>query len=211
MREFATGATRNDDTGKLDYDGFLSPLALEAFAKYMHQHRIQADGKLRDSDNWQKGMPIEQYRKSLWRHFFDVWRISRGYDADGVDLVEALCAVLFNAQGMLHETLKQVHTVDLRDHGIKPGKASMALNNLVADLPDNEPTSLSAAGTTLSELDSTKINKANPNKQKSIAKAKADMDAEAKQPVKKPRKSLLGAGEVLPVGPSYYDRVTGKA
>ncbi len=125
MRQFDTGATRNDDDGKLDFDGFLSPLALEAFARYMHQHRVQSDGKLRDADNWQKGMPVEQYRKSAWRHFFDVWRLSRGYDADGVELVEALCAVLFNVQGMLHETLKpQEPTIT-----VKPAKRRPLLSH----------------------------------------------------------------------------------
>jgi len=51
MRTFKTGATRNDDTGKLDFEGFLSPIALEKFAEYMHKNRIQADGNVRDSDN----------------------------------------------------------------------------------------------------------------------------------------------------------------
>src|SRR5687768_4320669 len=35
MREFETGATRNLDNGKLDYEGFLSPLVMERFAEYM--------------------------------------------------------------------------------------------------------------------------------------------------------------------------------
>jgi hypothetical protein len=66
MREFETGATRNPEEGKLDYEGFLSPLVLECYAKYMHEHRLQSDGKLRDSDNWQKGIPKEVYMKSGW-------------------------------------------------------------------------------------------------------------------------------------------------
>ena len=57
MREFDTGATRDAETNKLDFEGFFSPLALEEYAKYMHMHRRQADGNVRDSDNWQKGMP----------------------------------------------------------------------------------------------------------------------------------------------------------
>ena len=52
MRTFDTGATRDTDSDKLDFDGFLSPLALEAFAEYMHRHRQVADGSLRASDNW---------------------------------------------------------------------------------------------------------------------------------------------------------------
>ena len=32
MRKFETGATRNDDSNKYDYEGFLSPLILKALA-----------------------------------------------------------------------------------------------------------------------------------------------------------------------------------
>lgn len=113
MRSFASGATRNTDTSKLDYEGFLSPVALESFAKYMHSHRIQADGNMRASDNWQKGIPMDVYMKSMWRHFFDVWKLHRGLpahspeDNHALTLEEALNAMLFNVQGYLHEVLKQ--------------------------------------------------------------------------------------------------------
>lgn len=105
MRVFETGATRNVDNNKLDYEGFLSPLALERYAQYLHKHRFQADGKIRESDNWQKGIPFNVYMKSLWRHFMDLWKLHRGFRADE-DIEEALCAILFNAQGYLHEYLK---------------------------------------------------------------------------------------------------------
>lgn len=108
MREFETGATRDTDKGKLDFEGFLSPCALKRYAEYMNSHRVQKDGKLRDSDNWQKGIPDEAYMKSMWRHFFDVWSHHRGWvpkDENGREISkgEALCAVIFNAMGMLHE------------------------------------------------------------------------------------------------------------
>jgi len=102
VRLFKTGATRDSDESKLDYEGFLSPLVLERYARYMHSHRVQPDGKLRDSDNWQKGIPIFAYMKSMWRHFFSVWR---GYRDNAIP-EEELCALLFNAMGMLHEVLK---------------------------------------------------------------------------------------------------------
>lgn len=105
MRTFETGATRDSDAAKLDYEGFLSPLAMEAFAAYMHKHRIQPDGSLRDSDNWQKGIPLDAYMKSGWRHFFDWWKHHRGVPANE-NSVEAMCALLFNVQGYLHEYLK---------------------------------------------------------------------------------------------------------
>lgn len=108
-REFDTGATRDTDDGKLDYEGFLSPEALEEFASYMHKNRVQADGSVRDSDNWQKGIPLDAYMKSLLRHLMEVWIMhrrrgtDRGYDPE--HLVEHLCAALFNVQGYLHEMI----------------------------------------------------------------------------------------------------------
>lgn len=112
MRQFDTGATRNVDTDKFDYEGFLSPLVIEEFGRFMHRHRLQADGKLRDSDNWQKGIPFAAYMKSLWRHFFNVWKYHRGYPiynekGEPVSFKEEACAVMFNMSGYLHETLKQ--------------------------------------------------------------------------------------------------------
>lgn len=104
MRNFKTGATRDTDQGKLDFEGFLSPLVLERFAQYMNKNRVQADGKLRASDNWQKGIPKDAYIKSGWRHFYDWWALHRGIKRE-VDIEEALCAVMFNAMGYLHEEL----------------------------------------------------------------------------------------------------------
>ena len=105
MRTFDTGATRDTDQGKLDYEGFLSPLVLRRFAEYMHKHRLQADGALRASDNWQKGIPMDAYMKSGWRHFMEWWTLHRNPNTVG-DMEEALAALLFNVQGYLHELLK---------------------------------------------------------------------------------------------------------
>lgn len=104
MRIFVTGATRDDDTDKLDYGGFLSPYALEAYAQYMHQHRIQADGQVRASDNWKKGIPQDEYMRSLFRHFMDVW-IAHDVQ-EPAQLKTALCALFFNVQGLLHEVTR---------------------------------------------------------------------------------------------------------
>jgi hypothetical protein len=112
MRTFDTGATRDSDDDKLDYEGFLSPLTLRRYAEYMHQHRKQADGKTRASDNWQKGIPLKAYMKSLWRHLVELWTLHRQwvYGADMADYIkdqeDALCAIIFNASGYLHELLK---------------------------------------------------------------------------------------------------------
>ena len=72
----------------------------------MTKHREQNDGSLRASDNWQKGIPEDQYMKSAFRHFMDWWKGHRGFAvADGIE--EAICALLFNAMGYLHERLKK--------------------------------------------------------------------------------------------------------
>lgn len=107
IRIFSSGATRDLDEGKLDYEGFLSPLVLQRYAQYMHKHRVQTDGSLRTADNWTKGMPRRQYMKSLWRHFMDVWMWFKGVDADHSQVYaeEALCATMFNTMGLLHEVL----------------------------------------------------------------------------------------------------------
>jgi hypothetical protein len=106
LREFDTGATRDTAEGKLDPEGFTHPIVMEQFYKYMNMNRLQSDGKLRDSDNWQKGIPKQAYMKSLKRHCDDVWLEHRGFDSDD-GLIAALCGLMFNAMGYLHETLKQ--------------------------------------------------------------------------------------------------------
>lgn len=106
IRTFETGATRDTDANKLDFEGFLSPLVLERYAEYMDKNRKQRDGTYRDSDNWQKGIPFAAYAKSLWRHFFAFWKRHRGYAANE-SLEDSLCAVIFNASGYLHEVLNK--------------------------------------------------------------------------------------------------------
>ncbi len=110
IRTFETGATRSGDSGRYDPEGFLSPLALERFCEYMNKHRRQADGTLRDSDNWQKGMPLISYMKGMWRHLLHLWQRHRGWTVTdpgaAANIEEDLCAIIFNAQGYLHELVK---------------------------------------------------------------------------------------------------------
>lgn len=105
IRKFETGATRDIDVNKYDYEAFFSPLVLEARAKYMHKHRQQPDGSMRDGDNWQKGIPLNAYMKSGFRHFFDWWKGHRGLVSREA-LIEGILALMFNAEGYLHELLK---------------------------------------------------------------------------------------------------------
>lgn len=107
VRQFDTGANRDIDTGKYDPEGFLSPLVIERYNEYMHKNRFLKDGTMRDSDNWQKGIPLSVYLKSMWRHFHDVWLHHRGYGYKTKEPLEvALCGLLFNVMGYLHEMLK---------------------------------------------------------------------------------------------------------
>lgn len=104
LRRFETGATRNDDSEKIDFSRCLSPLAIGAFGAYMHKERNLPDGTVRAPDDWKKGIPLDSYMSSMWRHLFCIWSIHDGYSNE--DKIEALCGLMFNVQGMLHETIK---------------------------------------------------------------------------------------------------------
>jgi hypothetical protein len=106
IRVFPSGATRDTAKNKPDYEGYVSPLVIKRFGEYMTKHQVQSDGAIRDSDNWQRGIPKDTYIKSAFRHFLD-WLLEHdGYKSrDGLE--EALCALYFNVQGYLHETLKE--------------------------------------------------------------------------------------------------------
>jgi hypothetical protein len=106
VRTFSTGANRDLDETKFDYEGFLSPVAIEAFGAYMHRNRHLRDGSIRDSDNWQKGIPMPVYMKSAWRHFHDWWFRHRHQVPGDTYVIEHLCALIFNTQGYLHEIIK---------------------------------------------------------------------------------------------------------
>jgi len=105
-RTFTTGATRDGEEGKLEISGFLSPLVVKRFGEYMHGHRKLVDDTLRSSRNWRKGIPKEVYEESLIRHALDVWLHMDGFEGEANEPLEvALCGILFNASGLLHELL----------------------------------------------------------------------------------------------------------
>ena len=82
-------------------------MTIQHYAEFMHSHRALEDGSLRDSDNWQKGIPRAQLMKSLLRHVNDLHLHHRGYEDLAVETVQdSLCAIVFNALGYLrHELL----------------------------------------------------------------------------------------------------------
>lgn len=97
MRRFISGATRNDETGKLDFEGSFHPLVLKRFAEYMRSHRGNPP---RPDDNWKLGIPLDSYMKSGTRHFMDWWlEHSNCESREGLE--SALCGLLFNVQGYL--------------------------------------------------------------------------------------------------------------
>lgn len=97
IRTFDTGANRNSDAGKLDYEGFFNPAVMQKWAEYMHKNRFLQDGSTRASDNWQLGIPKEECIKSLLRHVMDLWLEHRG-EPSRETIDEALGAIMFNAQ-----------------------------------------------------------------------------------------------------------------
>ncbi len=110
QQDFGTGATRSSDTGKIDFEGHISPFVLQVFGEYMNAHRVQRDGKIRGSDNWQSGIPMHRYVKSLIRHVIEFWTMWRGAevknpDANGKPFTfqEVLSAILFNVMGIIFE------------------------------------------------------------------------------------------------------------
>ncbi len=106
MRTFDSGATRDSNDTKPDYRGFISPMAMKVFGEYMQMHQKQADGTMRASDNWKKGIPIPAYVESLIRHTIDFWA---AWDAGRVaECDELACALFFNVQGFIHERSKVV-------------------------------------------------------------------------------------------------------
>ena len=107
LRKFKTGATRDTENSKPDFEGFLSPLVIARFGEYMHKNRVQKDGTLRASDNWQKGIPLDAYMKSGYRHFYAWWAWHRGVSWGAEILEDSICGLLFNSMGFLHEHLKK--------------------------------------------------------------------------------------------------------
>ena len=110
IRVYDSGGKRDTNVGKLDFEGFLSPRVLIAFAEYMNKNRTMADGSIRSSDNWQKGFGDKHYdvcMQSMFRHFMDVWTEHReGFTEEGQ--MTALMGLLFNVQAYAHQLLKDI-------------------------------------------------------------------------------------------------------
>ena len=107
VRRFESGATRSGGV-KLEYTRFFDARVNKRLAEYMHKHREQADGTLREPDNWKKGIDKESYVASLARHEKDTELWLQGYPEEMTETIEdSLLAIMFNAHGMLYEILKE--------------------------------------------------------------------------------------------------------
>jgi len=100
-RKFKTGAVRDTDENKEDYIESISWLTLRRYALYM-----KSKEKKYGRGNWIKGIPIEEYEKSLVRHLQKY--ISNKYYGTKIEEEEDhLSAMLFNLQGLIHEEEKK--------------------------------------------------------------------------------------------------------
>lgn len=108
LRTFESGATRDTADTKPEPWGYTSALVEKAFSEYMLKHQVQSDGQKRPSNNWTKGIPVKVYKDSLSRHIQDLRLILEGYEhiARTSDLIETLCAIRFNVDGLIYETMK---------------------------------------------------------------------------------------------------------
>jgi hypothetical protein len=120
IRKFATGATRDTSQNKIDPEGYISPLVIQAFCEYMLEHQKQSDGSMRPSDNWQKlfGNTPAEHRdvciKSLYRHMLDLLILHDGYSqmtrmekGKHVTTRDALAGVMFNVMAYWFSLLKE--------------------------------------------------------------------------------------------------------
>jgi hypothetical protein len=116
VRYFKSGATRDDDEDKAEPWGFTSSLVEKVFCEYMHEHRKQADGVMRESSNWRKGIPVDVYYHSLSRHILDFRLLWEKFpeEAGTPNVLDVLCAIRFNVDGLILE-LKSAELEGMRE------------------------------------------------------------------------------------------------
>jgi len=111
VRQFESGALRDNNTDKWDWDEALHPLVERSYAEFMHKNTYLSDGTRRPANNWQKGIPKDEYMKSQYRHFQDVWAMHHGIkvsDNHGpCNILDLLNALKFNINGYIYELLRE--------------------------------------------------------------------------------------------------------
>jgi hypothetical protein len=99
-REFSSGAVRDVDTSKEDYIESISWITMRRYAFYMKSMEDRYG-----RGNWIKGIPIEEYEKSMMRHI-QKYLSNKYYGTDIEPEVDHLSAAMFNLQGIIHEEEK---------------------------------------------------------------------------------------------------------
>lgn len=121
-RKFKTGAVRASAKGKPSVTDYSDPLVEWRFNRYM-----MAAEKKYGRGNWKKGIPLEEYLRSLFRHAIKLWiEIEYGDEIPGdwenkwsgqlqawlgplKDLEKGYdhpCGVRFNINGLMREQIK---------------------------------------------------------------------------------------------------------
>lgn len=67
-RQFKTGAVRDSNRGKPNPTYYSDPLVEWRFNRYMKRAEIKYG-----PGNWKKGIPLEEYLQSLFRHAIKLW------------------------------------------------------------------------------------------------------------------------------------------
>lgn len=101
-RTFDSGAMRGSNEGKENYIGAISWTALKRVSLY--QNNAEKKGGY-NKGHWKKGIPIEEYEKSLMRHL-QKYFANKYENANLEPEVDHLAAAYFNLQGILHEEEK---------------------------------------------------------------------------------------------------------
>lgn len=101
ITKFKSGAIRDTQDGKEDYIETISWSAFKRYAQYM-TGKAQKYGP----GNFKKGIPIDNYEKSLARHVQKYF--SNKYEGGDVEKSDDhLSAIVFNCFGIMHEELRK--------------------------------------------------------------------------------------------------------
>lgn len=96
MRNFTTGAVRDDDTTKEDYIETISWRAMKRYAQYMTGKK-----KKYGQGNFKKGIFDSSYEQSMVRHVQKY--LSNKHEQGDVEFEEDhLSAIVFNVFGLMH-------------------------------------------------------------------------------------------------------------
>lgn len=115
-------ATRDDDSGKVSYEKITPAILDYSYGQYMKAHRKQADGSLREFDNWQSGFGdtpeanAQVCLESMRRHVLDLSLLLSGVKVSEkgkeINLEEACNSIRFNAQAILYQFIKHTKQVE---------------------------------------------------------------------------------------------------